>query len=76
VEILVSDNHSGDDAYAMSKSMLANYPNVQVVRQSANIGYAGNLMALASLSRGEYLWFIGAGDTVFPGCLAEIIQIL
>lgn len=76
VEILVSDNHSGDDAYAMSKSMLANYPNVQVVRQSANIGYAGNLMALASLSRGEYLWFIGAGDTVFPGCLAEIIRIL
>jgi len=76
VEIVVSDNDSTDDAYVVSKAMLAGHPNAKVLRQETNIGFAGNLKALAEVSNGTYIWYIGAGDTVVPQQLPEILRLL
>ena len=76
VEIVVSDNDSVDDAYVASKAMLAGYPNAKVLRQDTNIGFAGNLKALAEISNGTYIWYIGAGDTLVPQQLPEILRLL
>jgi len=76
VEIVVSDNNSADGAYSVSSEMLAGYKNATVIRQKTNIGFAGNLKALAECSRGEYIWFVGAGDTLVPNQLREILRFL
>jgi glycosyltransferase involved in cell wall biosynthesis len=76
VEIIVSDNCSFDNSFKIAQATLGNFPFALVLRQKENLGFAGNLRAIANSSHSEYLWFIGAGDTLVPGKLKEIIEIL
>jgi glycosyltransferase involved in cell wall biosynthesis len=76
VEVLVSDNASYDDSTAYFTDALSDIPNSQVVRQKSNLGFAGNLNALANMSNGTYIWYIGAGDTLVAGALSGVIDVL
>jgi glycosyltransferase involved in cell wall biosynthesis len=76
VEVVVSDNHSSIDPTNEFSNALSGFPNSVVVRQVSNLGFAGNLKALSHLARGTYIWFIGAGDTLVPGSLPGILDVL
>lgn len=73
VEILVSDNNSEDDATSLAANLLQHTKNHRIVRQQSNLGFAGNLRELTSMSKGRYIWFIGAGDTLVPGSLSALV---
>jgi glycosyltransferase involved in cell wall biosynthesis len=76
VEVVVSDNHSSYDPTVEFSNALSLFPNSIVVRQVSNLGFAGNLKALSNLARGTYIWFMGAGDTLVPGSIAGILDVL
>tara|TARA_B110000503_G_scaffold138213_1_gene223986 strand:- start:769 stop:1839 length:1071 start_codon:yes stop_codon:yes gene_type:complete len=75
-EILVSDNFSEDNAAEQAKRQLAQTSGSRVFRQSENLGFLGNLRFLSHAATGEYIWFIGAGDTVVDDSLEIILGIL
>ena len=66
LEILVSDDASGDDTWARMQAAVAGYRGPHVVRlnrNERNLGIGAHLSRLASLARGELL-FVAAGDDV------------
>ncbi len=75
-EIVVSDNFSQDAAYDIARNLLAFTSGAKVFRQSLNLGFLGNLKFLNQAASGEYIWFIGAGDTVVDGAFSSILEIL
>jgi glycosyltransferase involved in cell wall biosynthesis len=76
VEVIVSDNSSYDGSFESAQAALLGVPNSLVVRQSVNLGFAGNLKALSKISSGKYIWYLGAGDTLLPGHLNPILRML
>jgi glycosyltransferase involved in cell wall biosynthesis len=72
VEIVVSDNASSDgtrDYLNEAQGLRANF-NI------TNLGINGNLTALAMLARGDYIWFVGDDDILFPGVVPAILRSL
>lgn len=66
LEILISDDASGDDTWARMQAAVAGYRGPHVVRlnrNERNLGIGAHLSRLASLARGELL-FVAAGDDV------------
>jgi len=76
VELIVSDNFSHTDSTDDFRRALNDFPNSLVVRQTSNLGFSGNLSALAGLSGATYIWFIGAGDALVKGVMSDILGIL
>jgi len=76
IEIIVYDNCSFDDGFAVATNALFGQENSRVLRHRTNVGFGQNLVALANESKGDYLWFIGAGDTVEPNQLPKVLQLL
>lgn len=70
LEVIVSDNHSDDNPFENTKDILRDLPNFRYRRQPENVGFSRNVQTLANLARGEYIWFLGAGDTL----VAEFIE--
>jgi glycosyltransferase involved in cell wall biosynthesis len=76
VEILVSDNNSSDSTFSTAKKLLSGVRNARVIRQRENIGFSGNLCALAKETRTPYIWFIGLGERLISSSLSEITDFL
>ena len=76
VEVVVSDNSSSDASYQAATPLASNFSDVFVHTQPKNLGFAGNLKFIATQARGQYVWFLGAGDTLQPGILNEVVELL
>ena len=72
-EVLVVDNHSDDGSAGMVK---ARFPQVQLIENQANTGFArGNNQAIRR-SRGEYILLLNPDTVVKPGALRELAAYL
>ncbi len=76
VEIIVSDNFSSDNAFDLAKLLLQETPGSKIFRQASNLGFSGNLKFLGNEATGQYLWFLGAGDTLTKDSLPNVLSIL
>ncbi len=66
VQVLVADNHSGDGSAEM---VATRYPEVTLVRNERNLGFAGGHKALFQLSRGRYHILVNSDVRILPGAL-------
>ena len=76
MEVIVSDNASEDDSFNTAIGLLSTKDHCKVLRQESNLGFAGNLVQLAGQAKGDYLWFIGAGDTIRQNGVEAVRRLL
>lgn len=62
IEILISDNASGEETADMIAGLVRRHDNVRAIRQSENIGPTRNFEALRTLGSGAYFMFLGDDD--------------
>ncbi len=76
IEIIVSDNSSEDETYQVACQLLKRGPFGKVLKQSENIGFSRNLLALANAAKGDFIWFIGLGERVTEGSVKSLVSYL
>lgn len=71
IQILVADNASSDGSAEM---MAEKYPEVQLVRNPDNVGFAKGHASLLPYSRGSYHILVNSDVRILPGCLNTIAR--
>lgn len=72
-EILVVDNASRDDSVGMVQQ---HFPSVQLIQNSANVGFARANNQGIVLSQGRYLLLLNSDTVVPPDTLAELLTFM
>lgn len=75
IEILVSDNASTDYTRELLKKKQNGKNKFIYWTNDKNLGVIGNLIKLAQVAKGEYIWFIGDDDILLPGIADEIFEV-
>jgi GT2 family glycosyltransferase/ubiquinone/menaquinone biosynthesis C-methylase UbiE len=70
-EICVVDNASSDGSVALAKQR---FPQIQVVRNEQNLGYAGGCNSGIQATRGAYVLLLNNDTEVEPGWLRELVN--
>lgn len=70
-EIILVDNASTDNSVEFVRET---FPQVQIVCNSQNIGFAGGCNLGARIAQGEYLAFLNPDTIVTPGWLKKLID--
>ena len=73
VEICVSDNASPDHTQEVLKKWESRIPLVHS-RNETNIGYDRNILRLIDIATGDFIWYMGDDDSIFPGSVKTFIQ--
>lgn len=76
VEVVISDNASGDGTENMVKKFQEEFSNIFYYVNSENIGVDRNIMNTVEKAKGEFIWFLGDDDALFPDALEHLLQIL
>ena len=76
VQVLISDNATGATFSEWLENERKRFPNLVAFINDTNIGYDENVDACVRRSRGEFVWFLGAGDTLSDGALASMLNVL
>lgn len=76
-QLLVSDNASPDATPAVCEKWQARLGDrLQVVRQPANLGLAGNIAFCINHAAGEYVWTVGDDDVMRPDAVTTVLAAL
>ncbi len=71
MEIIVVDNASSDGSPDYVES---EFPNVRLIRNAENMGFAKANNIGVSVSTGKYLCFINSDVKVFPDCITRLVE--
>lgn len=73
VRVVVSDNGSTDDTYAMAQAYAERHPHISVYRHEQNVGAANNFKYLLDNCRTKYFMWLAADDVIADSLsLAEV----
>lgn len=72
VEILVSDNASTDGSVEAVEAL--KYPDVRVIKNSKNYGFAGGNNIAIREAKGDYICLVNTDVEVFPNCFNILLQ--
>jgi len=73
VGVCVSDNCSSDGTWQALESLKLQYPWIQIMRHTRDIGYRGSLIGAVLSSRAHYVWPIGDKLVLLPGALEFVV---
>jgi len=76
VQIFVSDNGSTDDSLALLKARLGGEPNLHIVENGANLGFAGGNNVVLPQTGGEYVLFLNPDCRVETDTLERMLAVL
>lgn len=76
VEVVVSDNASGDDTPQVVERWRARLPRLVYYRWPENAGADRNFLKAVELASAEYCWLFGSDDCVAEGALARVLAVL
>jgi GT2 family glycosyltransferase len=71
MQIIVVDNASSDGSPDCVES---NYPNVHLIRNAENLGFAKANNIGVSVSTGEYLCFVNSDVKILPDCITRLVD--
>jgi hypothetical protein len=73
MEILLIDNGSEDGS---PEHVKANYPEVKVIRNQCNLGFAeGNNVGM-SIAQGDYIMLLNNDTVILPNTVSELVKVL
>lgn len=72
--VIVSDNDSSEDLRAEVDA--AGDPRIRYIRQTTNLGAAGNFQFLQTVADGDYVLFLCSDDLLAPDCLERTVAAL
>jgi hypothetical protein len=72
VKIVVADNHSSDGSAAFVAS---NYPDIELIRISENLGYAGGYNYCLKNRKSDYFVLLNSDAEPAPGWIAALIDL-
>jgi len=70
-EIIIVDNGSSDDSI---ESCLSFFPNLVVIRNKVNLGFAGPCNQGAEIAEGDFLLFLNNDAKLTPGSLEKLVH--
>jgi len=73
VGVCVSDNGSSDGTWQALEALKLQYPWMQIVRHTRDIGYRDNLTGVVLSSRAHYVWPMGDKMVLLPGALEFVV---
>lgn len=73
VEVLVSDNASGDNTLEVVGRFQLEHPFIRYNRNDVNV-VDDNFFIAASLARGKYIWLFADDDLMESGAIAVVLQ--
>ncbi len=76
VEYLVIDGQSTDESLAIARSFERKNPDWTRVVSQKDLGVYDAMNRGITLAKGRYLYFLGAGDLLYPGVLSHIVDSL
>lgn len=74
VGVLISDNGSSDGTWQTLERLKAQYPWMQIMRHTRNIGYRDNLIGAVLSSHAQYVWPIGDKMSLLPGAVPFVVD--
>lgn len=74
VEIIVSDNASGDGTKGICLALEEKYDFFRFSRYETNQGFAKNLVSVLSQGQGQYLWMLGDDEIIHPQAISTILH--
>lgn len=75
VEVLISDNASEDGTVQEVETFTAgSLISMKIYKQQSNLGFRGNLKFLTSMANGDFIWFLGAGDSVSAYDVIKVLE--
>jgi glycosyltransferase involved in cell wall biosynthesis len=75
-EVVMSDDCSSDGSWEVLERRAASDPRLRCERNACNLGMDRNFAHVASLARGEYLWFCGQDDLIQADGVARVLDFL
>jgi len=79
VGVCVSDNGSSDGTWQLLETLKKQYPWMQMIRHTRDIGFRENLTSAVLFARTHYVWPMGDKYVLLPGALefvvAELIRL-
>jgi len=73
VDVLVSDNASIDDTAMFLETFQFSGVTVEMLYQSENLGFDGNVHELYVQCKSEYIWYFADDDILFDGAIARVV---
>lgn len=74
LELIIVDDGSSDDTYAIAASYAHTDPRVRVFRNEQNLGDYANRNRAAGYARGRYLKFHDSDDVMYAQCLPIMVE--
>jgi glycosyltransferase involved in cell wall biosynthesis len=76
LRVLVIDDASPDDSFAIATGLAAKDPRVEVVRHHENRGLMATLNEGIDWAESDYFLVLSADDLLVPGCLARAVTVM
>ncbi|MGC8728544.1 MAG: glycosyltransferase family 2 protein [Elusimicrobiales bacterium] len=76
LEVVVSDNASGDDTIEVVNSYKNKFKNFVYFRWDRNMGADANFLKVVELSKGEYCWLMGSDDKILDNGIDRVLEFL
>ena len=72
-EIIVVNDGSKDNSYAIAKKVSEEYSNIKIITQdNKGLSAARNIGFIES--NGEYVWFVDSDDWIAPNCMSYLME--
>ena len=73
-EVIAIDNGSSDGTLTSLRTLTTEFPNLKLVENTTNVGFAGGINQGAVLARGEYLAICNSDILVTPAWLDRLVS--
>ena len=74
VEVVISDNASTDATEIVAKEFVSKFSNFSYSKNPENLGFDRNALLLVEKAKGEFVWFLGDDDALFPGSISYLLN--